>query len=139
MKKYVIIIAIGLSFLTSCDNEEVEIDVLSNQEISDLLFLREEEKLARDVYMYSFNKYSQSIFTNISNSEQSHMNSVLSLLDKYGLTDPVTNNEAGVFANEELQELYNQLTDLSDTSLSKALEVGANIEDLDIKDIETFM
>ena len=67
------------------------------------------------------------------------MNSVLSLLDKYGLTDPVTNNEAGVFANEELQELYNQLTDLSDTSLSKALEVGANIEDLDIKDIETFM
>jgi hypothetical protein len=110
----------------------------SFQEKADLLFLREEEKLARDVYVYSYNKYGQSIFNNISNSEQSHMNSVLNLINKYGLTDPVTSNANGVFANSELQTLYNQLTAKSDTSLSKALEVGANIEDLDINDIKTF-
>ena len=137
MKKVIIIFAVGLSFLTACDKED-ELVPLSDQEKSDLIFLREEEKLARDVYIYSYNKFGQSIFNNISNSEQSHMNSVLNLLNKYGLTDPIANNTYGVFSNSELQAIYNELTAKSDSSLIKALEVGANIEDLDINDINTF-
>lgn len=137
MKKFIMILTVGLSFLTSCKKED-EITPLSDQEKIDLTFLREEEKLARDLYVYSFNKYGESIFDNISNSEQSHMNSVLNLLNKYELTDPITNDAYGVFSNNELQMLYDELTAKSDSSLNKALEVGANIEDLDIYDIETF-
>lgn len=136
MKKLIIILAVGLNFLTACNKDEIV--PLTDQEKADLLFLREEEKLARDVYIYSYNNYGQNIFNNISNSEQSHMNSVLNLITKYGLTDPVINNANGVFSNSKLQTLYNQLIAKSDISLSKALEVGANIEDLDINDIKTF-
>ena len=66
------------------------------------------------------------------------MNSALNLINKYGLTDPITDNAYGVFSNNELQTLYNDLTAKSDSSLIKALEVGANIEDLDINDIKKF-
>lgn len=135
MKKVLIILAVGLTFFTACSQDEII--PLSDQEKTDLIFLREEEKLAKDVYIYSYNKYGQNIFSNISNSEQSHMDSVLNLINKYGLIDPVTNNANGVFSNIELQTLYNQLTAKSDISLNKALEVGANIEDLDINDIKT--
>jgi hypothetical protein len=136
MKKFIIFSALALSFFTSCNKDKII--PLNDQEKSDLLFLREEEKLARDVYIYSYNKYGQNIFNNISNSEQSHMNSVLTLLNKYGLTDPLASNGAGVFTNSDLQILYNELTAASEVSFNNALEVGATIEDLDIRDIDTF-
>lgn len=134
--KTLFILALGILFLPSCKKDEVL--ALSEQEKSDLLFLREEEKLARDVYIYSYNKYGQVVFNNISGSEQNHMNSVLNLLNKYGLTDPVGSNEVGVFFNKELQNLYQQLTAKAAISLEDALQVGATIEDLDINDIKTF-
>lgn len=136
MKTLMAIMVLGVSLFSSCKKEE-NITPLSEQEKSDLLFLREEEKLARDVYTFSFNKYGSSVFSNISNSEQSHMNSVLTLLNKYGLTDPVSNNSLGVFKNGDLQTLYNQLVVSSDSSLSQAFQVGALIEDLDLRDIKT--
>ncbi len=142
MKSMYLIISFAFTFLSACGKEEVTVAnedvVLTNEEKSDLLFLREEEKLAKDVYTYSFNKYGQNIFANISSSEQSHMNSVLTLLKKYNLSDPIANSEAGKFSNVELQELYNQLTAMSDGSITKAFEVGATIEDLDIRDIQNF-
>lgn len=137
MKKVLMILAVGISVLTACNKNEVIVP-LSEQEKSDLIYLREEEKLARDVYIFSYNQYGQSVFNNISSSEQSHMSSILNLINKYGLTDPVANNAYGVFSNSELQALYNELTAKSDSSLNMALEVGANIEDLDINDIKTF-
>ena len=105
---------------------------LTQAEIDDLKFLREEEKLARDVYLFSYDKYEAAIFNNISQSEQKHMNSVLSLMNKYGIPDSAS-TEIGVFNNSDLQSLYWSLTAQSDISLIEALKVGATIEDLDIK------
>jgi hypothetical protein len=101
-----------------------------------LLHLREEKKLARDVYLYAFRKYGQQIFSNISNSEQTHLDQILELINTYGLVDPA--EEEGKFTNEGLQNLYDQLTAKTDLSLNDALIVGATIEDLDIQDIEEF-
>ncbi len=109
--------------------------ILTQQEIDDLLFIREEEKLARDVYLYSFDKYGVAIFGNISKSEQKHMDQVLILLNAYQLIDPAS-TERGVFTNQTLQNLYNDLIAQSDISLKDALAIGATIEDLDINDIE---
>ena len=107
---------------------------LTHEEIDDLLFLREEEKLARDVYLYSYNKYNVQIFKNISNSEIQHMNNVLQLLNKYNLQDSASPN-IGEFNNVTLQSIYNELIIQSDISLLEALKVGDKIEDLDIRDI----
>ena len=52
---------------------ETPLVALTDEEIEDLRFLREEEKLAHDVYLYAYEKHNIMIFQNISNSEQTHM------------------------------------------------------------------
>ncbi len=107
---------------------------LTQEEINGLLFMREEEKLARDVYLKLYEMYGLQIFKNIAESEQRHTDAVLSLIEKYNLTDPAI-NEVGVFRNQELQELYNKLIEQGSRSLADALKVGALIEEKDIIDI----
>ncbi len=144
MKKIFVVISLIALFFFRCSstdseetNTEITIeaqDLLTNEEIADLYFLREEEKLARDVYLYSYNLYGLQIFKNISNSEQKHMNSVLELLNRYNLEDPASET-IGKFNNSYLQSIYNSLTEISNISLLEALKVGNTIEDLDINDI----
>lgn len=147
MKNLIIPAFLTLFVLGSCSTEDQTNDTsvinqnlttLSQEEIDDLLFLREEEKLARDVYLFSYDKYQASIFNNIAQSEQSHMDSVLNLLNLYGIEDSAS-TERGIFNNADLQDLYNTLTKQSDISLIEALKIGATIEDLDINDIDDFI
>ncbi|MEQ8684041.1 MAG: DUF2202 domain-containing protein [Imperialibacter sp.] len=140
MKKLMILVAI-LTAMASCQNsndgaDEVIVAPLTEQETADILFLREEEKLARDVYLFSYDLYGHIIFNNISNSEQTHMNSVYTLILKYNLYDPAEGKQQGEFENAVLQTLYDSLALQSSVSLLEALKVGAGIEDLDINDLD---
>lgn len=108
---------------------------ITAEEEAGILWMREEEKLARDVYLALYDLWGLSIFSNISESEQHHMDSVATLIDRYGLTDPVADNPAGVFTDPTLQALYDDLVAQGGESLSAALEVGAFIEELDIVDL----
>lgn len=110
---------------------------LSPEEIADLLKMREEEKLARDVYLTLYEKWGSPVFSNIARSEQMHMDAMGVLLEHYGLDDPVaqTGDARGVFSDPQIQDLYNQLVEQGSASLEAALTVGATIEDLDIKDL----
>ena len=139
MKKMVFVAFLTAILLSNCSNASNNDSLipLSQAEINDLKFLREEEKLARDVYLYSYNKYQLNIFDNISQSEQKHMNSVLNLMNKYGIPDSAS-TEIGVFNNPDLQKLYNSLTLQANISSVEALKAGATIEDLDINDIDNF-
>ena len=119
---------------TSCSNLDVEQPTLSDQEKATLQFMREEEKLAHDVYQYFYEKYRLNIFGNIASSEQTHMDAVLAIMVKYGVAD-VASNQKGVFNNIILQKLYTDLIAKGEISLANALTVGATIEDLDIKDL----
>ena len=107
MKNLGIVLTISLTLLgtVSCDKSKK----LNSSEIEDLTYLREEEKVARDVYLYAFDKYGETTFQNISNSEQKHMDKVLELLNEYDLPDPAL-AERGMFKNNELQMLYDDLT-----------------------------
>lgn len=111
-------------------------DELSEEVIAGILFMREEEKLARDVYLYLYEIYPLRPFANISKSEQVHMDAIIYLIDLYGLEDPVNDKPAGVFGNEELQELYNTLIERGSKSREEALRVGALIEEVDIIDLQ---
>ena len=108
---------------------------LSDAEVADLVFMREEEKLARDVYLTLYNTWGLQVFNNIAASEQTHTDSIKGLLDAYGIADPVVNDTVGVFTNPELQALYNQLAATGSSSLVDALKVGAAIEEIDINDL----
>ncbi len=108
---------------------------LSDEEMSYLNFVREEEKLARDVYLLMYETWNAEIFARVAVSEQQHMDTMLKMLDKYGLPDPAA-AERGVFNDEELQGLYDLLIDKGDDSYIDGLEVGVIIEEADIVDIQ---
>lgn len=110
-------------------------DSLSAEEAEALLFMREEEKLAHDVYVALYDLWNVNTFTNIAASEQAHMDAVLQLIQRYDLTDPAS-SQAGVFTNPELQTLYNTLMAQGKLSLADALKVGAAIEEVDIRDLK---
>ena len=109
---------------------------LSIAEVEGLLFMREEEKLAKDVYLMLYEEWGMSIFQNIANAEQTHMDAVKTLIERYGLEDPAVASDIGVFTNSTLQDLYDQLVETGNQSLGDALRVGAAIEEIDILDLE---
>ncbi len=127
----------GLSVDELCSNlSEMQEATLTDEEVQALLYMREEEKLARDVYLALSEQWSMPIFANISRSEQRHMDAVGCLLDKYDLGDPTAGKEEGEFTDPVLQAQYDALMAESTAGLEAALQVGAKIEDLDIFDLQ---
>ncbi len=110
---------------------------LNDFEKESLLLMREEEKLARDVYQALGQKYSLRVFNKIPRAEQRHMDQLGFLLERYGLEDPIAGMEPGQFSHAELQRLHDQLVAQGNESEVAALKVGATIEDLDISDLNS--
>ena len=132
------------SFFTACENNETDISLdkqkntaISLEDKEALLFMLEEEKLARDTYDYLDNLSAINQFANIKRSEESHMDAVINLLKQFDL--PYTILPNGEFANNEIQDLYDQFVTKGAIDNINALEVGATIEDLDIVDLENYM
>ena len=108
---------------------------LSSQEINDMKYMLEEEKVARDVYEFLDDKWDLMVFNNIKQSEQRHMDMMEYLLNSYK-TSYQLSNERGVFYNKDLQKMYNDLIEKGSKSKYDALEVGKTIEITDIDDLE---
>jgi hypothetical protein len=107
---------------------------LSKVEGDHLLFMREEEKLARGSYLTLHDLWGNLIFSNIATAEQKHMDALKVLLDKYNLPDPIL--EEGLFADPDLQILYDGLMAFGEQSELNGLIVGAMIEETDIYDLQ---
>jgi hypothetical protein len=134
------------------------------QVVDDMKFMREEEKLARDVYATLYDHFDSQgttlyLFDHIASSEQRHMDAMLNLLAKYGIPDSAVDGGQGVypdscpwdgkeacrFNNQVLADLYTQLikeikdgknkSPLTAFSPLDAFLVGAYIEELDISDL----
>jgi hypothetical protein len=108
---------------------------LTEAEIAGLMEMREEEKLAKQVYVFFYEKYEYRVFNNISKSENAHTSAVLHLIDGFGLTDPTPAVDTE-FNNPVFTELYAQLTEKGSESPIEALKVGAFIEEFDINDLQ---
>lgn len=108
---------------------------LSSVEEADLLYMREEEKLAHDVYALMAQRYDLPIFQHISGVESGHEGAMAGLLTTYKLTDPVAGLSAGRFANATMQQMYDELAGSGQASLGRALEAGATIEEVNIRDL----
>ena len=113
------LVIVGPSYAATLAVAPVATSELSDDEIDGLLYMREEEKLAHDVYQVLCEKWGLTIFDNITTSEQRHTDAIKTLLDSYGLPDPA------------LQALYDQLVEQGSQSLEDALLVGASIEEID--------
>ena len=114
------------------------LESLSDAERAGIRYMREEEKLARDVYLTFYEEWGLTIFDRIANSEQRHTDVIKNLIDKYGLDDPYR-DAIGSFTNDELQSLYDSLVARGRESPTEALIVGGLIEETDIVDIQEFI
>ena len=110
---------------------------LSADEQASLTYMREEEKLAHDVYTQLDALWGSQTNTlgNIATSEATHTEAVRQLLERYQLADPALGQPVGVFVDATLQTLYNDLLAQGTPSLEAALRVGALVEEVDIVDI----
>ena len=123
--------ALGLSMAA------LPVEALSVAEKDSLAFMREEEKLAHDVYAQLDLRWSANtrVFGNIAKSETTHAEAVRQLLLRYSLSDPAATSAVGQFQNTTLQGLYTQLAASGSLSLTDALKAGAAIEEIDMIDI----
>lgn len=135
MKHKILMFALTLAVSQAIGQENIS---LNKQEKEGLQFMREEEKLARDVYDSMYAKWEVNPFGNIRYSERVHMNRMKGLLDQFKLEDPVglSNDQPGEFRNPEMKKIYRDLVQSGSLSLSDALKAGAKIEELDIADLD---
>lgn len=124
--------------LSACGkNDTVTGDTtLTPAEKESLAFMREEEKMAFDVYSRMYSAWGLMPFQNIKQSESTHMAAVKTLLDKYGLPDPAAGKGQGEFSNAVIAGLYTMLVNKGDSSEVQALTAGALIEEVDIRDLK---
>jgi len=130
------LVTIAMSASTHADESAEVLLPLDYEEEQSLVFMREEEKLARDVYLTFHEQWEKPVFANIAESEQTHTDTIEEMLEKYGVPDPVVDDTIGVFVNSFLLEKYYELVAKGQVSELDALMVGAFIEELDIIDLQ---
>ena len=124
-----------LLFVSLMSNSLPAFANLSAAEQQTLSFMREEEKLARDVYQVLYKTYPLRPFANIAAAEQQHMDALKHLVQRYQILDPVKTEQVGQFTDNSLTQLYQALIQRGQGSEIAALQVGALIEETDIQDL----
>lgn len=109
---------------------------ISPEEIEGLIYMRQEEKIARDVYSVLGETWNSNVFIKIMSAEQKHMDAVKTLLTRYGIEDPITSDEVGFFDNPDFQQMFNDFIQQGQQSLTEAYLVGKTIEEQDIAALE---
>lgn len=138
-----LILSLSLTFFYDCNDNTDEVtsnktnQILTDLDADALLFMLEEEKLARDTYTYLNDLWSINQFANIKNSEQTHMNAIENLLIQNDIEYTIL--PLGEFTNQNLQNFYNQFEVDGALSHDNALQIGATIEDLDIVDLQDYI
>jgi hypothetical protein len=115
--------------------DEFDKVISPGQERDGVLFILEEERMAEDLYLELYKIVKLPIFLNVADSEQIHMDSVQILMDRYGLEDPVQDGD-GVYANETLQKMYDDLLASGGKSPEDALKAAALVEETSVHDLE---
>jgi hypothetical protein len=111
---------------------------LTPAQAEQLVRMREEEKLAHDVYVKLAQSSGLQIFNSIANAESQHMRAVEQLASRYSSV-AAANLPVGSFSDPQFQTLYNSLVATGSKSPIAAATVGAKIEEMDIKDLQTLL
>ena len=116
--------------------QRTDTTTLTVTETADILFMREEEQLAHDLYTRWAMMYGTPVFSNIALSETTHYREVQMLIDRYGLTNHRIGNASAGYSDPVIQSLYTTLAAQGDASLTGALEAGLAVEERDIADLD---
>ena len=138
MKTYFITIVVFISLFLSPIKSFSQ---LTDAEINGIITLREEEKVAYDVYMYLYEKYDNIVFKNIALNEKDHMMKIKELINTYNLNDPVsgTEDQRGVFENKKMKALYDEMIMAGNYGVVDAMRAAARFEETDIQDLLNYI
>jgi len=128
---------VGIAVIATALPAQAATPTVSSKVKTQLLYLIEEEKLARDVYVALDAVSISQKFSNIAKSEQTHMDAVAGLLKTYGIKNPTTGKKPGVFTDKSLSALYKTLVAKGKLSELDAISVGVLIEKKDLADLAT--
>ncbi len=92
-----------------------------------LIYIIQEEKLARDVYAALAATGIGQKFSNITPSEQTHIDLIAGLMKTYGVANPITGLKAGAFKDSKLTALYKTVMTKAALSPADAIAVGVLI------------
>jgi len=96
--------------------------------------MREEEKLAHDVYAALATK--GVAFARIQNAERRHFEVIGWQLERNGIPDPAAGKGPGDLQDPALRKLYAELVERGSRGTRDALAVGLEIEERDIVDLD---
>ena len=138
-KQFLTVLVVLVALLTGFAPQSHGATPLTAKQKAKLKYLIEEEKLARDVYAFLADEVTSQKFSNITKSEQTHMDLMSNILKQYGIKNPTKNMAAGEFKNQDLQSLYKKLINEGSADILSAYQVGVQIEELDIADLKDLM
>jgi hypothetical protein len=111
-----------------------------------LNYMGDEERLAYDLYLKLYDTSGANQFYNIATkSEIEHITAVKQMLEKYDINDTELYNHevedlnAGEYANEHINELYEELYTKGIKTKQDALEVGCIVEVVDVDDLDLYI
>ncbi len=110
---------------------------LSADEIEFLYAVREDEKLARDVYTQFLTKFNLKTFSNIAKAEATHISAVEKLFYFYSIAYPAV-GPVGEFNDSSRKAYYDNLINRGTTAL-EAFKATAYLEEKDIADYTTVL
>lgn len=100
-----------------------------------LLWMREDERLARDVYVALARRWGTGPFAAMAGAKETHIEAVRLLIDRYGVGDPEPATMAGRYADPAIGLLHQELVTTGSASFVDGLKVGARIEERTIVDL----
>ena len=105
---------------------------------SDVVYLYELERFAKDIYQKSYDEWGLELFNTLT-STQSLNNSIIAiLLDNYNITYNVT-PEAGVYTDDTIQGFYDTYVQETNTTIKDSLSMGVALEEKLVSEIDTLM
>ena len=107
---------------------------LSNAQLTEM---REEERVARDLYEQLADTSGSLVFTRIAASEQRHLDAVENLMEMQGMDPDAAGRTVGEYAVPSLQTAYDTWLDQGTESAEEAFTVGVDLETQDIADLKT--
>jgi hypothetical protein len=140
MNKIIIALIVALAFntaLASGPKGDPPSGGLSEGEETTLVYMREEEKMARDVYLELHDYWDAPLFDSIAFSEQRHMDSLKTRIEFHGIEDPVKDDSVGSFTDDDIRDMFDKFVAQGEQALYlyDAYKVGAEIEEVDILDL----
>ena len=112
---------------------------LTPNEIQWLIYIREEEKMARDLYIGMYNSWGLSIFKSISEEEQEHINAMLELFKMYSIVDPLAGDVPRNYTNQHIANLHTSLLTQGMQSNKDGLKACALQEEISMQDLDLAM